>query len=127
MAVVRVGAFDLKKCGCCFSGVLWKARTESCDVLVTDCLMVAGMAKGRRKRNAMVVVVMCEGGRSAAEVRGYLMMTSRIVESARNCQSFLTPRARTDESPAPSISARLVHCINDSKISRTVRDGTHSF
>lgn len=62
MAVVSVGAFDLKKCGCCLSGVLWKARTESCDVLVTDCLMVAGMAKGRRKRNAMVVVVICDGG-----------------------------------------------------------------
>jgi hypothetical protein len=57
VAVVRVGAFDLKKCGCCFSGVLWKARTESCDVLVADCLMVAGMAKGRRKRNAMVMIV----------------------------------------------------------------------
>lgn len=58
MAVVRVGALDLKKCGCCFSGVLWNVRTESCDVLVTDCLIVAGMAKGRRKNNAMVVVVM---------------------------------------------------------------------
>lgn len=58
---MSVGALDLKKCGCCLSGVLWKPRDESCEVLVTDCLMVAGMAKGRRKRNAMVVDVMCLG------------------------------------------------------------------
>jgi hypothetical protein len=32
--------------------------------------MVAGMAKGRRKRNAMVVVVMCDGGAQRRRFEG---------------------------------------------------------
>lgn len=54
------GAFGLglKKCGCCFSGVLWNARTViEGDDLGAACRSVAVMAKGLRKRNAMLTMV----------------------------------------------------------------------
>jgi hypothetical protein len=75
------GVFAEKKCGCCLSGVLWKARKVIvCDDFGAACLSVAVMANGLRRRNAIMCAAI-EGvvGRRQRETRGVEVLKVKYI------------------------------------------------
>jgi len=98
--VDTVGFAGRKKCDCCFSGVLWNARiARVCGAFGDACRNVAVMAKGLRKRDAMMCVCLCDVVVDG-EVEGGAMIyvTSRTGNDVlrggkrEKCQAALTPR-----------------------------------